>query len=68
MGVDLILSVFELFDFFVDYLSVMIYLNWFWYVILVKLDNEKLSIQGDFDNYLIGVQVLIQILFQVDGC
>lgn len=64
MGVDPILSASELSDPSVDHLSVMTYLNRFRYATPVKSDNEKLSIQGDFDNHLTGVQVLIQTSLQ----
>lgn len=57
MGVDPILSATEMADPKVDHLSIMTYLNRLRYATPVKSDNEKLTIQGDFDNLLTGVQV-----------
>lgn len=57
MGVDPVLTATEMEDPNIDHLSVMAYLNRFRYAKPVKSDNEKLTIQGDFDNHLTGVQV-----------
>lgn len=64
MGVDPILSASELSDPSVDHLSVMTYLNRFRYATPVKSDNEKLSIQGDFDNHLTGVQIHFKLVME----
>ncbi|XP_062580675.1 filamin-A-like [Saccostrea cucullata] len=62
MGVDPILSASEIADSKIDHLSIMTYLNRFRYATPVKSDNEKLTIQGDFDSLLTGVQTHFKLI------
>ncbi|XP_022287770.2 filamin-A-like [Crassostrea virginica] len=62
MGVDPVLTATEMEDPNIDHLSVMAYLNRFRYAKPVKSDNEKLTIQGDFDNHLTGVQTHFKLI------
>lgn len=69
MGVDPVLTATEMEDPNIDHLSVMAYLNRFRYAKPVKSDNEKLTIQGDFDNHLTGVQVcILSFMYMVSVC